>query len=118
LEILMTDKRRSVTFTALIFFGMVIALVGLILAALGLGGVSTFEFAVGDFTLKTTSVGLAVLAVGVGLSAGVALNLPENVELFGPTERTMTERLRGLAPAFVLTALGSLIAFVVTVVVL
>jgi hypothetical protein len=113
----MTRKEASVTFTALVFFGMLIAVVGLIILLLGLGGATTFSIEVGDSKLSTTSTGLAVLGIGAGLSALVALNLPEGVRVFGPTPPRWSDRLRAAAgPLLVVSALafvGLLVSFFV-----
>lgn len=92
------SKRRSVVFTAIIFVGLVIALAGVGMLILGVGGATTFSFSMGDFEVETTSVGLAVLAVGAAMSAFLATNLPEGVQVFGPTERTFTDKLSHFAP--------------------
>jgi hypothetical protein len=113
----MSEPRRSVTFTALIFFGMLVALVGLVLVAFGLGGTTTFEFSLGEIEVKTTSTGLAILAVGAAISAGVAMNLPEGVQVFGRTRPTLSERLKQLTPLFVIVAVVAGVAFLISVVV-
>ncbi len=110
----MAARRPSVTFTALIFFGMAIALAGVVLLLLGAGGAASFELALGGVTLKTTSVGLAVIGIGAALSAGVAMNLPDNVQVFSRTAPTMAERLRALRPVFVGLALLALLGFVLS----
>jgi hypothetical protein len=113
----MPKPQRSVTFTVLIFVGMIIALAGVAILLLGLDKSATFDFEMSGVKIKTSSVGLAVLAVGSLLSAGVALNLPENVRVFGPTPPTRTERLKGLArPLFAITFIA-LLALVISLVV-
>src|SRR5687767_1422989 len=94
----MAEARRSVTFTALIFVGMAIAIGGLIIIVLGLGGSTRFELKVGEVEVATTSVGLAVLTVGAIMSAVIALKLPEGVQVFGATNPTMIERFASFAP--------------------
>lgn len=108
----MTESRRSVTFTVLIFFGMAIAIVGLVMMIAGLGGSTTFDLTIGEWKLKTTSSGLAVLAVGAGLSAGVALNLPEGVQVMGPSKPTPASQLRKLALPAAGVGVLSIIGFV------
>jgi len=110
----MAESRRSVTFTALIFVGMIIALAGVTMLLLGLGGNSSFDFKMAGVTVKTTSVGLAVLAVGSLMSAAVALNLPENVQVFGPTRPTRTDRLRRLVRPLALLAAVAVLTLVIS----
>jgi hypothetical protein len=100
------EQRRSVTLTALVVFGMAITAAGLVMVLFGLGGSTVFEVTLGDWTVKTTSTGLAVMVIGSALSTGVVMNLPQGAVLFGPTRRTWSERLRSLAlPLAILTVI-------------
>jgi hypothetical protein len=109
------QEYRSITFTVLICFGMMVALVGLLFTVAGLGGSNAIELSFSRVTLKTTSLGLAILAIGTGLSAGIALNLPENVQVFGRTKPTISERLRRFVPIFSILAILAAAAFFLTV---
>lgn len=113
----MAESRPSVTFTILIFVGMVIALVGLVILLMGLGGATTLEFSVAGAEVKTTSAGLGVLAAGCALSAVVALNLPANVQVFGPTPATPTERLRRLGMPLLVVCAVCIIALLISIMV-
>jgi len=60
----MARKRVSITYTALIWTGIVLALFGAVVAVVGLAGSTTFEFGMDKLKVKTTSTGLAILAAG------------------------------------------------------
>lgn len=93
-------NKRSVTFTALIWLGMILALLGAIVAILGFGGAITFEGTLGSLKVQTTSVGLAIMIVGAFLSGTVATNLPKNVQVLGDNQEEpfITRIYRRLAP--------------------
>ncbi len=55
---------RSIALTSVIFVGLGLALLGAVVAVLGLGGVVDFELGAGDNALKTDSLGLALLGTG------------------------------------------------------
>lgn len=113
----MSEPRRSITFTVLIFFGMLVALVGLVVLLFGLGGSTSFEFSISDLAVKTTSVGLAILALGAGLSAVIALNLPDEVQVFGETPATLRDRLKAFSLVFVGVAVVAGVALVISLVI-
>lgn len=113
----MASDSRSMTFTALVVLGMVIALAGVVMLLLGLGGSSSFDLKLGDWSVSTTSTGLAIVAIGAALAAGVALNLPDGVQVYGPGTDSPVERWRRLALPAAALALVALVAFVVTLLV-
>jgi hypothetical protein len=96
---------------------MALVVVGVVLTILGIGGDATLEMAVGPMEVKASSAGLGIMAAGAALSGGVAMSLPENVEVFGPTPRTLGERLRSFAPALLGLAVLAVIGLVISVVV-
>lgn len=77
------SAQKSITFTVLIWFGMLLAAVGAAVAILGVGGAVAFSAKVGSIELKTTSIGLAICALGCLLAGGVATRLPKGVEVLG-----------------------------------
>lgn len=83
--------RVSVTYTALIFSGLTVMLIGVVLAALG-GPIAT-ELSLGELQVKTTSLGLALGLLGAGVATMVALNLPEGVTVLEPTGRSALDHL-------------------------
>jgi hypothetical protein len=109
-------QERPITFTAVIFVGLLLVIAGAIVTIAGIGGVSAFEVTTGSITVKTPSVGLAMMATGAFLSGGVARKLPEGVKVFGPTPPTLEERLYGLGLPLLVVAVATAVAFVLTVV--
>ena len=91
-------------------------LAGVVVAIIGLAARTAFEASVGDVTIKTTSVGLAILVVGAVFTAYVAANMPSHVRVFGgEAQLTRAERLLPylrLAVAFILVT--GVIALVVS----
>lgn len=71
--------RVSRTFTTMIWVGLLLGLLGGVMTLLGLGGSDQFALSVGENTVETTSVGLALASLGLGMAAIVGLNLPEGV---------------------------------------
>jgi uncharacterized membrane protein YidH (DUF202 family) len=117
-----TDVRRtetkhlSVTFTALIWTGLIVVLAGVAMTAFGsLDTGATIEVSWGKARLKTVHVGLALVIVGALLAGIVSLRLPKNVRVFaghmGRTER-LASRIGG--PSLV----GAIIATVVLILML
>lgn len=90
-------NRPSVTYTVLIWFGMLLALIGVAIAVLGLGGVVEFSAKVGNAQLKSTSLGLIVVAIGTFLSGFIATRMPKGVTVFATTAPTWNERVGGHA---------------------
>lgn len=111
----MTASQKSVTFTAIILVGLALAVLGAITAILGLGEAITLELTLGDYTVKTTSVGLAILVVGALLAGVVALRLPRNVQVFGNgSQPSWGERLAARPVVFLATAAVAVVLLVVS----
>jgi hypothetical protein len=110
-------RRPSVIFSLLILVGMFITLVGLVMTLFGLGGSTTFDLSFDKAKVSTTSTGLAVMVIGAAMSAGVAMKLPANVEVFGPTETPFPARLKRLTPLFLVVAAVGVVGLVVSLVV-
>lgn len=86
-------KKLSITFTALIWTGILLALFGAVVAVLGLGGTTAFEGKIGDVEIKTASVGLAIFAVGAVLAGIIALRLPKEVGVLARKPRSLIEKI-------------------------
>jgi formate hydrogenlyase subunit 3/multisubunit Na+/H+ antiporter MnhD subunit len=114
----MTQPRVSITFTALIWTGIVLCIAGFIITALGLGGVTLFEAGIGDFTVKTTNSGLALIVIGAALSYFVSRALPTGVAVLGndPTreEPTLREKPIRILPMVALV-IGTIALFILIV---
>lgn len=87
----MAGKKPSATFTALIWFGMFLAAAGMVIAILGVGGAIEFSAKADGAEIKTTSLGLAILAIGCLLSGVVATRLPKGVSVFAVSRPTPIE---------------------------
>lgn len=118
----MTEQppRISVTFTILIWAGILLMVMGGLAAIVGLGGSTIFDVKYGDNTFKTTSVGLAVMAVGALVAGIVALRLPAGTTVLSGTRaasnRTLTERLAAVPAVYFLVALAAILVAIVAVV--
>ncbi len=109
-------SRTSVTYTALIFAGIALAIAGAVVAILGLGGVTVFEGKAGGAEVKTQSVGLAIMVVGAVLAGTVALKLPKGVTVLSPSEASVTERVAERAPILFLVAGSAVVLLIVSLV--
>jgi len=70
-------NKISITFTAIIWVGLLLAVFGALVAALGLGGVTTFTFKWKDVVeLNSTSIGLIIMVAGILLALYQANHLP------------------------------------------
>jgi len=99
----MSKERISITYTALIWTGIILVLFGAISAVLGLGGATFFEASFGEIKIKTTQTGLAILFVGALLSGFIAIKLPKGVVVLDKEEKyTFTERLARKIPILAL----------------
>jgi hypothetical protein len=87
------SSKPSITFTVLILCGAGIALFGCIVVVFGLAAPTAIELKLGEFELNTSSAGLALVALGVGLAAYVATHLPDTVRVFGKVQETFPERV-------------------------
>ena len=84
-------KRPSIIYSAAVVIGLGCCMVGLVFAVLGLGPFSPISLEIWKLKISTTSVGLAILALGAGFTAWILTNKPPGVALFGgapPTPRT------------------------------
>lgn len=95
-------NRLSITYTVLIWFGMLLALLGVAIAILSLGGAVEFSAKVGDAEFKSTSLGLAIVAIGTILSGFIATRLPKGVTVFATATPTWTERVASRAGILIL----------------
>jgi hypothetical protein len=87
----------SVTFTALLWLGMLIALSGLLVTLLGTGHAVEFSAKIGDIEIGTTSAGLALLALGLFVDGFVATRLPASVSVFEVRKPTILESIAAKA---------------------
>jgi hypothetical protein len=92
------QKTKSITFTVLIWAGIVLALLGAITAIIGISDARALEIGLGIFTLKITNVGLVILVVGSFLASFVALHLPDNVSVYGGDESLESNYLKKYVP--------------------
>ncbi len=75
-------KRVSLTHTVIIWTGILLALFGALVAASGLGGLTTFTFKWKDvIELNSTSVGIIIMIAGILLSLYQANHLPKGIEV-------------------------------------
>lgn len=99
-----TSKRKrksiSVTFTALVWTGILLAIAGAVVAVLGLGNVTSFQGKIGNIQITTTSIGLVIMIVGSVLAGTIALHLPKDVRVFGETKDTLMEKIVEGVPVF------------------
>jgi hypothetical protein len=105
--------RISVTFTVLIWVGILLCIFGAIVAVLGLGGSSAFEATIGTFAVKTEQTGLAIMVVGAALSFFTAQKLPPGVIVAGnepSTGEKIARQLPLIALAIGFTAVILLLA--------
>lgn len=111
-----TEPRTlSVTFTVLIWAGIALAIFGAIVAILGVGGAAAFDGKIGSIEVKTGSVGLAILVVGLIFAGTIALRLPRNVRVLARArKRSLTERIARRAPLFFLAGIIGCILLVLS----
>jgi hypothetical protein len=108
--------RVSITYTALIWLGMALCVIGVSIVILGLGESSTFELTFGGATLKSTQSGLMILIVGAILSGIVASRLPEGVIVLDKNSQySETEKFFRELPKISLAIIGiSAILFIIS----
>lgn len=109
-------SKPSVTFTALIWLGIVLALVGAAVAILGAGGAITFNAKFGDAELHTTNLGLVILVAGASLAAFVTAKLPKGVTVFAVQKRTMEDRFAASSGWFAAFALFTVLLLILSLV--
>lgn len=89
----MAAAERSVTHTVMIFVSLVVGCAGLVIAALGLGGVTGVEANLFGVEVETVSVGLWICVMGFAFAANVALNL----QAYGTVRSDVVPRWRRIA---------------------
>lgn len=110
------EEGRSVVARAFLGLGAAVVAVGVLVTLLGLAGASAFDVAVKSFAFDSTSTGLAVIAVGGGLIAGVALDPPGDAYRYDPARASAAERAqRRLASAGIAIMATGLILYVVSI---
>ncbi len=88
------ENRISITFTALVWVGILLCISGAVVAVLGFGSSTVFEVHIGSVEVKTTQVGLAILVVGALLSFFTAQKLPTGVMILADKPTFMEKLLR------------------------
>lgn len=114
------SPNRSIVYSTLIAFGMVVATAGLVITILGLSVSSQVSELSGfGVDLKTASSGLILLVVGVGLSAILVLKKPSDIQLFSPdSQPTLLDRVSWRVPIVALGVGGlALVGLIVSLVV-
>jgi hypothetical protein len=106
--------KPSVTFTAFIWFGMLLAVAGAVVAILGIGCAVVFSGKVAGAEVKTTSLGLAILAIGALLAGVVATRLPKGVVVFEVSRETVTEKIARRAIWLFLLAIAAALLFIIS----
>jgi hypothetical protein len=85
--------------------GSAVVAAGVLMSLLGLGGVHAFDVAVKSFAFDSTSTGMAVVALGAALVAGVSLDEPDGALQYGrsaPAAGTSGQRRTALAAVLVM----------------
>lgn len=111
----MAQKRISLTYTVLIWLGMVLCVVGAVAAIVGVGGSNAFALTFGDFEAKSTQVGLSIMVIGAALAGVVALKLPAGVRVLAEhSQPGFTEKLaRNLTTAALIIVTAGVILLIV-----
>lgn len=94
----MAEKNASITFTGMIWIGMILVLFGAVIAALGLGGTKSFEGSFGTLKITTTQTGLVIAILGAVLSGYMALHLPKGVSVLAYKKASLAERITKKIP--------------------
>ena len=106
--------KPSVTFTALVWFGMLLAAAGATVAILGIGNLIEFSGKVAGAEVKTTSLGLAILAIGALLAGVVAIRLPKGTTVYEVTRTPFLDKVTRYAGWLIVLAVAAASLFVVT----
>lgn len=72
----MADVGRGISRSRGVLVGVGIVVIGVVVALLGLGGAGAFDVSIKSFAFDSTSTGLAIVAVGGGLIAGLSPGRP------------------------------------------
>ncbi|WP_156912248.1 hypothetical protein [Citrifermentans bremense] len=75
-------SNKSVTISSVIVVGLLLTITGAIIAVLGFGGVVAYDYSLAKNTIKTDSIGLAIMSVGA-LLVIVAISKVDKVRVFG-----------------------------------
>jgi hypothetical protein len=106
--------RSNVTFTALIWLGMILTVVGVVVALLGIGGTINLSAKIGDYELQTTSLGVAIMALGAIMAAFVAVKLPKGVVPFAVERRTLLDRIAAQSGWVIILAIVAVVLFILS----
>lgn len=98
----MAQDRISFTYTILIWTGILIAISGIIIFILGIGGLTEIIVNILGIELRTNQVGIAILVIGAALADSVALKIPKETRVLEERKRnhTLTERISRKIPFF------------------
>ncbi len=78
--------RVSITHTVIAWTGLFLAIFGALVAALGMGGVTTFTLKWKDvIELSSTSIGIIIMVTGVILALYQVNHLPKGIEVLTKT---------------------------------
>ncbi|MDM8551504.1 hypothetical protein QUF72_15565 [Desulfobacterales bacterium HSG2] len=101
-------RRISITFTVLIWLGIIMTATGVIVSILDINGVTTFEFTWNNITFKAIDTGLIIMITGALLAGVIAVRLPKDVEVFSARKLDITEKISEMLglPLILLSALG------------
>ncbi|GAC1447669.1 MAG: hypothetical protein PVS3B1_32810 [Ktedonobacteraceae bacterium] len=108
------QKKTPITFTALIWSGILIAAFGAIVAVFGVTGATVFEGKIGDIEVKTQSVGLAILVIGAVLAGFIATHLPGDVRILARKPRSLTEKIASRAIYFFIIGVVACILLIIS----
>ncbi len=111
------ETKPSITFTALIWLGMLLAVAGAVVAVLGIGGAVTFSAKYGGNEFSTTNLGCAMMMIGAVLAAVVALKLPKGISVFAVQQQSWGDRFAANAGWLAVLAGGTVLLFVLSLVV-
>jgi hypothetical protein len=77
-------RRPSIVYSAIVVVGLVLTVLGAIVAVVGVSSSDLFTASLGDARVKTSSVGLAIMVVGAAITVVAAISKPRDVQLFSP----------------------------------
>lgn len=108
-------NKPNVTFTALIWLGMFLALAGAAVAIFGIGAPTNFDAKLGGGEVSTTNLGLAILAIGAAMAAFVATRLPKGVMPFAVHKVTWQDRFSANSAWLVAFAILAFLLFCLSI---
>lgn len=77
-------RRPSIVYSAIVVVGLVLTVLGAIVAVAGVTSNNLFTASVGNVRVETSSVGLAIMVVGAVITVVAAISKPRDVQLFSP----------------------------------